>query len=264
MMNKFNYYVKTIVGTLRRSQVNRGVNIVTDEYEESWKIYGEYLDRCKNLKEWMHIPEFEDTPGFYNVDGELFYGEFNSQDFYRSTLIQAIKTHFPSAKSFTEYGCGVGRNLISIKTHIPEAFCNGYELCHNGVNVAKKAAVKFNLDINYSQLDYIVDGREKYIFPESDVSFTMFSLEQLPFQSEQALKNILSNSKLGSIHFEPVPENYPKSLRGVLGRIEHKKVDYLGGFNDAILSIPNITISLEKIKSAHNPLMFPSAYIIKK
>jgi hypothetical protein len=119
------------------------------------------------------------------------------------------------------------------------------------------------LNINYSQLDYLRDGADKYIFPNTDVSFTMFSLEQLPTGASQALNNILSRTTVGSIHIEPVPENYPISLRGILGRIEHRKVDYLGGFDKAVSDIKNVNVSISTVNSAHNPLMFPSLYILE-
>ena len=118
--------------------------------------------------------------------------------------------------------------------------------------------------MQYAQLDYVKDEADKYVHPQSDVAFTMFSLEQLPRSNERAVKNILEHVRLGSIHMEPVPENYPRSLRGMLGRIEHRKVDYLSGFDSTVRSLNLKDATLEKMSSAHNPLMFPSIYVLQK
>ena len=92
----------------------------------------------------------------------------------------------------------------------------------------------------------------------------MFSLEQLPRSSETAVRNILDHVRLGSIHIEPVPENYPRTLRGMLGRIEHRRVDYLSGFDAVVHSLNLKSVTLRKLTSAHNPLMSPSLYVLRK
>ena len=92
----------------------------------------------------------------------------------------------------------------------------------------------------------------------------MFSLEQISTRVSTALQNILSRSRLGSIHIEPVPENYPMTFRGVLGRVDHWKVDYLSGFDQTARAVRGGTVEVEPVASSHNSLMFPSIYILKK
>jgi hypothetical protein len=98
----------------------------------------------------------------------------------------------------------------------------------------------------------------------------MFSLEQVTDskKSQIALTNILSHVNFGSIHIEPVPENYPFNYRGILGRLDHWKVDYLQGFNKNIESLSNSQVlksyQKETLFTAHNPLMFPSIYVLEK
>jgi hypothetical protein len=89
--------------------------------------------------------------------------------------------------------------------------------------VARRAAAKFGIDVNYAQLDYVEDGPEKYIHATADLAFTMFSLEQILVRNAQALTNIIGAVGVGSLHLEPVPENYPMTLRGILGRMEHRR-----------------------------------------
>jgi hypothetical protein len=258
------FHVRSALFTVRRGQQIRDTSVVLDEYTSGWDQYKAMLQKATSLDDWMRIRGLEDIPAFYNVNGKLSYEAFDSVGYYRRTLLDCIRRSFPGACSVTEFGCGIGRNLLFLKREMPELECFGYELCQPGVEVATAAAEKFGLDIRYSQLDYVKDGADKYIFPPTDITFTMFSLEQLPRNCDVAVKNILAQAVLGSIHMEPVPENYPLSLRGLLGRIEHRKVDYLAGFDAVVRSLSLGGLTHENMTSAHNPLMFPSLYILKK
>lgn len=234
------------------------------EYSDGWRQYEQYLSASKALDDWLTIRNVDDAACYFNFEGKLKYGNFDSSHYYRETLVDVLRTHFPGAKSVTEFGAGVGRNLLYLKRRIPALDVYGYELCSPGVKIAREAAIKFGASANYAPLDYLNDPPEKFIFPDTDVAFTMFSLEQIPTGVSVALKNILSRTRMGSIHIEPVPENYPMTLRGILARIDHWKVNYLSGFDRAVHSIDGVTIVVAPMMSSHNPLMFPSVYVLKK
>lgn len=249
---------------LRRKKVNRDKINVLKEYSDGWAQYRSYLNQANSLDQWLRIPGVEDVPGFYNVNGQLSYEAFDSVGYYRRELLNALRKHFPQACSVAEFGAGVGRNLLFLKRELPDVTLYGYELCAPGVDVGGDAAAKFGINVRYAQLDYIHDGSEKYVFPVTDVAFTMFSLEQVPHENELAVHNILEHVKLGTIHIEPVPEKYPFSIRGLLGRLDHWKVDYLSGFDKAVRRLGLKDVIIEPVRSAHNPLMFPSLYILRK
>jgi SAM-dependent methyltransferase len=236
---------------------------VLQEYTAGWTAYRDHLQRARVLDEWLSIPGLDGGAAFYNVEGKLSYEPFNSAEFYRQRLLEALKTYFPQAGSVTEFGCGVGRNLLFLKREMPRAECQGYELCAPGVEVGRAAAEKFGLSVQYAQLDFLNDPPEKYVLPTTDVAFTMFALEQIPRGLSRALKNILDHAKMGAIHIEPVVENYPLTLRGILGRIDHWKVDYLREFDRSARALKNVSVVVEPIHSAHNPLMFPSLYVLR-
>ena len=261
---RLSYLARLAAAVLRRPKLDRTKGSVLEEYSAGWNSYRGHLQQAGSLDAWLNIPGLDGTAAFYNIDGKLSYEEFNSTEYYRVCLIEALKRHFPSAKSVTEFGSGVGRNVLFLKNALPDVLCQGYELCPPGVELSVAAAEKFGLDVQYAPLDFINDGPERYILPASDVGFTMFALEQIPYAAPRALQNILSHVKMGSIHIEPVPENYPLSLRGFLGRIDHWKVNYLKGFDRAARSLKNIGVVVESVRSAHNPLMFPSLYVLKK
>jgi hypothetical protein len=264
ILDQLGFYARSALFTLRRGQQNRDTSTVVDEYSGGWNQYNEHLRSAETLDEWLRIRGVEGVPAFYNVEGKLSYQEFDSVGYYRKTMLACIREHFPRARSITEFGCGVGRNLLFLKRELPQLDCFGYELCQPGVEVAQAAAHKFKMPVKYAQLDYVTDPPDKYVFSETDIAFTMFSLEQLPRTSETAVRRILERVRFGSIHMEPVPENYPRSLRGLLGRIEHRKVDYLSGFGSIVHSLDLKGVSLKKMASAHNPLMFPSLYVLRK
>ena len=262
--SSFSFLAKTLVYVLCRPRMRRATTDVTLEYSAGWSEYRGHLDQAQTLSQWLRVPGVEDKPGFYNVGGKLTYTDFNSSGFYRDTLLRTIEKAFPSAKSVAEFGCGVGRNLLYLKKRRPELAAFGYELCQPGVDAGNAAAQKFGIDVSYAQLDYLNDPSDKYVHPVTDVGFTMFSLEQLPVSCDVALRHMLDHVKLGTIHIEPVPGNYPWAFRGVLGKVDHWKVGYLTGFDKAVRALDLQGIEVHKAESAHNSLMFPSIYVLRK
>jgi SAM-dependent methyltransferase len=249
---------------LRRKKETRDVGNVLSEYSDGWASYAAQLENCKNLDDWLLIKGLEDEPTYCQVSGDLRLEAFDTGAFNKSKLLEVILREFPNIKSITEYGCGIGRNLLYIKNKLPHLDCYGYELCPSGVDLAKKAAEKFNLDVKYTQLDYVNSPESEYTFPMTDVSFTMFSLEQLPDTNKRAIINILNHTDKGSIHIEPSPENYPLILRGIIGRIDYWKVNYLRGFDKNLASLNHqVDIKKQVLNTSHNPLMYPTLYVIK-
>jgi hypothetical protein len=258
------FLVRKAWAVLRRQRLNRDKANVVQEYSDGWSQYLNYLRQADSLDKWLRVPGIEDVASFYNVNGQLSHEAFHSAGYYRCQLLDALQKHFPQTRSVTEYGAGVGRNLLFLKRALPEVEMYGYELCTPGVEVGQAAVAKFGIDVRYSQLDYLNDASDKYVFPVTDVAFTMFSLEQLPRKNELAVRNILDHVRLGTIHIEPVPENYPFTIRGLLGRLDHWKVDYLTGFDKSVRALGLRDVIIEPVLSAHNPLMFPSLYVLRK
>lgn len=264
MPNNATWLARTTINAILQPKCDRKTTVVLDEYSAGWESYRRHLEACKSLEDWLLIKGVEDQPTFCNVSGKLKFEAFDSINFNRQTILSALKREFSDATSVTEFGCGVGRNLLFLKHQMPHLKCYGYELCKPGVELGTAAATKFGLDVSYSQLDYVSGAESEYVFPATDVAFTMYSLEQLPITNGQAVKNILKHVTKGSIHLEPVPENYPFSYRGILGRLDHWKADYIRNFERNVVATNIVQIQKTAIDSAHNPLMFPSLYILKK
>lgn len=249
---------------LRRPVISRSKKTVQGEYENGWKQYETLLENSDTLESWLYLKGIEDQPFICNIDGKMCFTSYNMAEFNRQTLLRTIQKQFGEISSVTEFGSGLGRNLLYIKKLFPHIKCYGYELCENGVKVAKRACEKFDLDVQYSQLDFVNDGEEKYVFPKTDIAFTMYALEQIPTENFKAVQNILNHVHKGSVHVEPVVENYPLTLRGIIGKIDHWKIDYLKNFEKGLKRFSDIAFTKEAINTAHNPLMYPSIYSLQK
>jgi len=264
MLENMRWLAEATVLAMVRPKADRQKAAVLTEYSAGWSNIARHLDNCSNMDEWLRIKGVEDVVQFCNVSGQLRREAFDWQYFNRNKIFETLRREFPDARSVTEYGCGVGRNLLFLKQRLPEVNFYGYELCGPGVDLARAASKKFELHVEYSQLDYVAGAESDYVFPESDVAFTMYSLEQIPVANRTALENMHRHVGLGSIHIEPVPENYPYTPRGMLGRLDHWKADYLRDFEKNIASIELAQVKRERLNTAHNPLMFPTLYVLKK
>jgi hypothetical protein len=249
---------------LRRSVMCRKKSTVLTEYEAGWKKYESILETCHSLEDWLYLKGIEDKSILCNIDGKMCFSNYNMSEFNRQSLLKSIQSQFDNVSSITEFGSGLGRNLLYIKKMFPHIQCYGYELCVNGIDIAKRSSEKFGIDVKFSQLDFMNDSEDKFVFPKTDLAFTMYALEQIPRDSSKAIRNIMNHVAKGSIHIEPVVENYPLTLRGIIGKIDHWKVDYLRNFEKNLKTITDITFTKEKIYTSHNPLMYPSVYCIKK
>jgi SAM-dependent methyltransferase len=254
----------TLAGrTLLRPRLRRDTPDVEKEYSDNWNWYREQLEKSQTLDSWLCLEGICNALEWRNVRGKLVCSREHVGDFYRRSVFDAVQRNFPNAQSITEFGCGVGRNLLYMKRLMPHAQVYGYELCQEGVDVARAAAVKFDIDVKYERLDYLTMSAGGALFPPTDVAFTCFSLEQLPRGIDLALANILGRCKMGSVHLEPVPENYPFTFRGVVGRIDHWKAGYLRNFDAAAKRSRAQAVEKRTMDTAHNPLMFPSLYVLK-
>lgn len=261
--SKLQWLAKRSLIALARPKIDRQ-RTVLDEYTAGWSAMAAHLERSATMDDWLRIKGFEDRADYCNVDGRLEYQAFDSLTYNRIKILEALQHEFPKARSVVEFGCGVGRNLLFLKQKLPHLKCYGYELCKPGVDIARTAAAKFGLEASYSQLDFVSGRAADYVFPLADVAFTVYALEQVPVANKVAMDNILGRVSMGSIHIEPVPENYPYTVRGLIGRIDHWKVNYLRNYESNIRALDVAQIKREKLGSAHNPLMFPTLYVFKK
>lgn len=250
---------------LTTPRIRRSSSFVHHGYMNAWSEYQAMLDRAQTLDEWLCIPGFDDQPHTHVEDGKVRHGSLDTNRYWIDEVERTVREHFPTAQSITEYGCGVGRNLLRLKQRFPTWKCYGYELAEAGVEVAQRAAKKFGLDVGYAPLDYIKDPPSRYVHPRTDLALTVFSLEQIPHANGVAVRNMLDHSALGSIHLEPVCENYPRNYLGFLGRLYTKRVDYLQNFDPTVRAFGLSQVHARVLSTSHNPLIpTPSLYALVK
>ena len=254
-----------VMALLTASRIRRSTGFVHEGYMSAWSEYEAMLDRSATLADWLCIPGFDDAESTHVESGVVRHGPFDTNRYWVDEIERTIAEHFPGATSITEYGCGVGRNLLRLKERHPTWRCYGYELAEAGVEVARRAATKFGLDVEYASLDYVKDGPSAYVHPPTDLALTVFSLEQIPHVNAVAVQHMLDHSKLGSVHVEPVCENYPLSYLGVLGRIYTKRVEYLQNFDASVRALAVSRVEKRTLPTSHNPLIpTPSVYALVK
>ena len=262
-MSKAVDFLKLAKYVLNRKKIQRTTEAVTDEYTDTWNAFRDKLKNSNTVEEWLN--DNDGIERYYNVDGNFSKQKFDSSDFYRKTLLNALEKYYPKVKSVAEFGCGVGRNLIYLHLKHPEIKFYGFELCKPGVELANKAAEKFGFPIKYYQLDYVNWIPTDIDIPNIDVAFTNFSLEQVPDRNFEAISNMYNRVNQGTFHLEPVVENYPFTIKGIISKMDHYKVNYLQNFEkNASRLVGKKNITKIVFSTAHNPLMYPSLYILKK
>ncbi len=263
-MSKTKDFLKLSWFVIRRGKKNRTVQAVDKEYTNTWNALRQKLEKSNTVKEWLENTSNE-TERYYNIDGKFVKKSFNSDKFYRNILSETLEKSYPTAESVAEFGSGGGTNLVHIHIKNPKLKLYGFELSQAGVDLSNDVAKKFNLPIQYFQLDYVNWIPKDIAIPTLDVAFTSFSLEQIPNENEKALRNVFSKVHMGTYHLEPVVENYPITIRGIIARIDHYKVGYLKNFEkNARKVVGKENIEKKTYGTAHNPLMYPSLYILRK
>ena len=257
------YFVRTAARVLRRPRLRRNLGTVLEEYSAGWESYRRHLDAATSVDDWLVLRGADDLPRYCRRAGVIEHSGFNTVLFYREALMAALARHFPAATSVAEFGSGLGRNLLHLKRVRPELSLSGFELCRPGVEIGQHAAAKFGLHVAFTQFDFSQAESKAPVEPVCDVAFTMFALEQVPRGIAGALTRIHERARLGTIHIEPVTENYPWSPLGLLGRLDHWKVDYLAGFPKAVSQL-GARVHHWQLDGSHNPLMFPSVYVLER
>jgi hypothetical protein len=246
---------------LRRRRKARDKEKVIYEYTKKWRTKHQSLESCETLEDWLYVHTRH--PDVWRRNGKLGTGrDLKPYLVFLKPIEDAIVKYFPHARSITEYGCGSGLNLLYLKEALPSLECYGYELTHEGANLARSAAEKFALNVEFRQFDYVQYKPVDNLFPPTDLALTVLSLEQIPRKHLTALQNIHKNTLLASIHIEPIIEQAPLTPWGLLARIYHRKRDYLQGFMRSVKRHGTTPLVNQRLNDTPSPLTFPSLLIL--
>lgn len=265
-LKRWSALLKAYVSVLRRKRLNRNLEAVQGEYQNTWGGLSARVARLRTLKEFLRLVGDAAGPELHMRNHELRWGANEVSRHYIRGIRRNLIKNFGRITSVLEFGSGSGRNLLALKHCQPGWEMRGYELTEEGAGLAGRLAKKFRLPIRVRQqnLWHLSGG------PEADVGFTCFALEQVNCGISEAvllLRKILSKVRYGVVLLEPLVEYYPRTLRGWFARQEHKKVGYCSNMGRACEKLVQdglVRLRRHAYPDSHNPLMFPQLVILTK
>jgi len=149
--------------------------------------------------------------------------EYDYYKFREKILCNNIKKLINN-EEIIELGCGYGYNLFSMRNDGIKNSMSGYDLSKNAIEAGKKINIKFNCNIRFE----IKDLTEKFVDLDwkDKTIITHYAMEQLKYNTEFIIKNLIQSKPKQVIHFEAAYEIYGKSIRDKTSKEYIKSQDY--------------------------------------
>lgn len=149
-----------------------------------------------------------------------------------------------------EFGSGDGRNLFYLKKAFPFVRFIGLELSPVSVEMSKRAARKFGLEVEF----HVANIAEPLPpLPAATVCYSVHALEQMPDIFRKAVDSMLRAEK-AALFYEPVGELYTKNLRGLISRARLADRHYLNGLYSYLKEKQVNIVKAERTRMGSNPL----------
>ena len=225
-----------ILGILKNklSENRRNQKLVLEEYDEghfkeilqikSWKNFDNLFDF---LFQYAFSPSNNTNSSSQNymfLDNKLC--TVSAEEFYKYRQIPfltIIKQCTDPKETIVELGCGWGRNLFFLRGFNFKNKLEGYEFTKNGFESCKEVNEFFNCHIKFGRVDLT---KELEIDISGKTVFTQKVLEQLKYDTEKVINNLIKAKPKQVIHIEPTYELYPNNIRGIASRLYIKLSDY--------------------------------------
>lgn len=195
------------VGRMLIRRVRRGREVVADEY------HGGHWARMLQSRAWEQAPDLRAflvgasaQQAFVRVGGRIHRSTY--ADYYRhrlDALPAFVEEMMGERGDLVELGSGFGYNLFSIALAWPEARLTGLELSDNGIAAARQIAAHYRLQdrIGFDSIDLTVRDHPGFAKTAGQRLFTFFCLEQIPYDIEKVIENILAHRPKRVVHVEP-------------------------------------------------------------
>lgn len=153
----------------------------------------------------------------------------------RRFLIQEIERRItelvPAGGTVAEFGSGSGRNLLYLKSCLPDRQFIGLELSPVSVQLARRLSARYEHPVRFE----VANACESLPHPPTvpthvDLAFSTHALEMMPRTFVRAIDNMLSIASRHVLFFEPIPELWPSTPRGLASRARAYVMDRLRGF----------------------------------
>lgn len=166
---------------------------------------------------------------FILMDDQVVWGSLQTaRTRLLDRLAEAVRTRVKPGQTVVEFGSGDGRNILYLSTLFPDIHFAGLELSPSSVQLSNLAAKKFQVSgVEFFQADVSQPLPAELGARDVALIYSSFALEQMPRIFEDAILNMFSLSPSSIVLFEPVPEVWPRNLRGLVSRLRVKAIDRL-------------------------------------
>lgn len=205
--------------------------------------------------------KFDETPDsdFTLVANRVIWGSSrDARRFVADRLVREIGRHSRPGDSIVELGSGSGRNLLLLKQTYPDREFYGFELSPVSVELARHSSERFNLPVRFETAD-ATQPLPNIVAGPVAVAFSAHALEMMPRIFAGAIRNMLDLQPAHALFFEPVPELWPRTMRGLASHARTVTLDRLRAFMPALKAElrarPGWRIErAERLGTASNPL----------
>jgi Methyltransferase domain len=224
------------LGLFRRSHSQwRDATSVKAAYDAERGYTLEHLDRL-SFDELVYgsADRFDQVPDsdFILLADEVIWGRTrDSRQFLVREMERRIAALVPAGGTVAEIGSGSGRNLLYLKSRLPDRRFVGFELSPVSATLARQLSARFGYDVEFS----VANACEPIATPPPiDVVFSSHALEMMPRMFVGAVDNMLRIARTDVLFFEPIPELWPRDRRGRASRLRAYVMDRLDGFMPAL------------------------------
>ena len=158
------------------------------------------------------------------INGKLC--NISRHDYFKydcATILELIKKNVGN-ETVVDFGCGYGIVLFGLKYLNFKNTLEGYEMTKYGLQTARAINDYFKLDIKFGKID--LTKNFDMIELKGKTIFTHYVMEELKYDMQRSIQNIINSKPKQVLHFEPMFELYEINLRDLARRTYLKCVDY--------------------------------------
>jgi hypothetical protein len=146
-----------------------------------------------------------------------------------SLLGDVVESEALPGDTVVEFCSGDGRNLLYLKQRFPDVHFVGLEISPVSVATARRLAEKFAVDVEFLVCDVTRPLPEPVSSKNVTVAFSSHGLEQMPRIFPGAVEAMCALAARHILMLEPVPELWPRNVRGLSSRLRVLALDRLRG-----------------------------------
>lgn len=210
--------------------------VVRDTGKVAREYHGGHWARVLAERPWESTSSLEtfligadQTPIIAKVDGQIC--RIKRAEYYRyriDALANLIGSSLGGEHDIVELGCGFGYNLFGLALSFPNRRLTGVDISANGIEAARAIARHFDISdrVQFELLDLTKPDDRNFSLLRARACFTYFCLEQIPYEVEQVVKNILIAQPSRVLHVEPTADDADYGRRNWVNYLYVKSMDY--------------------------------------